>query len=192
VWKVDVSECPPNHPDLAGTLQDIQDKLSDPQFVKAICIHEAAHAVYWAQLGRDTTPDYTVRVRRHPDAGCVIEYAAVVLVNPAEQREWTALGVAKAHAAGGAVTEILVPGYDRGDSEDFNCFQKDILAVTLATLDDLEKVWETARQEIIAELQNPASDIQVNIDMRAIEFERGFRLVSEIGPDESDSVGLEP
>lgn len=180
MWRIDTSQAPRDHPDLPGTIQDIQDKLANPEFVRSISVHESAHAFYWGLEGRATIHDYTVRLLGDDLGHCSVEYAATILVDPTERKQCSGLGLAKAHVAGSAACEVLTPGYEPGDSKDFENFKTDILAYTKASLADLEDAWQTARTEIKAELQVPNSPIRIEINRLADIFERRYRLVSQI------------
>jgi len=176
MWRVDTSGAPRDHPDLAGTIQDVQDRLNDPGFVKALCVHESAHAVYWGFIGQETVPDYVIRLARDG-----IEYAAVNLVDPEQPKGWTAIDLAKAHAAGSVAAGVIAPGYEVGDLKDRDNFKADILfAKPDAPISDIEMVWNMACDALRTELQDPDSAIRLDIKARAIDFERNFRLVSEI------------
>lgn len=183
MWRVDVSEAPQDHPDLDATLQDIQSNLSDPKFVRSICIHEAAHAVYWRKLGIMTMPDYKIRVRLVPSPSrCVIEYAAVVPLNPdyLNGKEVRLLDIARAHAAGKVAVEVLCPGYGSGYAGDFDNFNKDVSSAILSQQVDLTREWQIAEGSIKSEIEMPGSVVRKQIEDFAISFERGFRNISEL------------
>jgi hypothetical protein len=98
MWKVNLSAIPSDllsHTHLLERCDEIQNNLSDPSYVRSICIHECAHAVYWKHAHRKTKPDYNIRVYLDPDLGFVIEYAATVLVNLEERLENNVLDLAK-------------------------------------------------------------------------------------------------
>lgn len=180
MWLVDTSEAPKDHPDLAGTVEDIQRKLCNPRFVKAIAIHEVAHSVYWGFLERETKPDYAIRIRLNSSGVCCVEYAAMILVNPTEPKSFTGLELAKAHVAGTAATQILVPGCDPGDTQDLDNLQKDLLAVTEASLNEIRLLWELARSDVQADILAPNSQVRADIERQAVAFERTFRHVSQV------------
>jgi hypothetical protein len=177
-WRIDISGAPRNHPDLIGTLQDIQGNLSDPAFVKSLCVHEAAHKVYWQKIGVPTVPDYNVAIL-HDEAHdvCLIVYASVVLAGRFCQEGTGVQDVAKAHAAGRAATEILAPGYEAGDVADFENLKCDMAAQNVPP--PFDEIWSGALCAVKDDIRALNSPVRREIEAAAADFEIGFRRASE-------------
>jgi hypothetical protein len=178
LWHVDVSQAPKDHPDLTGTVDDIRRKLADPNFIRAACVHECAHALYWNRIGVTTRPDYQVRVSMGSDGKtCTVHWASQILDTSAIDGSATGLDVGKAHAAGIVAAEIIFDSrYDRGDFEDRAAFDRDMrLQPGTWPQARLDASWQESCEEFRKDLAAPGSDIQAQIERQAILFEREYR-----------------
>ncbi len=181
--KIDISQVlalgKQTHPQFLPCLADVEAKLSDPDELRAICIHEAAHLFYMTKAGmRD--PEFTgpkiiynsakddfdrygasVRCPNRDDA-----YLSTITVG-----HW-AFQIAKAHAAGGVAVRVLTnrPDIESGDSEDRENFNK-AYALLCAEFPDQtikdEDMWTEAQRILGLELQEkPRQDYILSLAER--------------------------
>ena len=161
---------------------EAQRTLSNPDFVRAVCIHEAAHQIYWARIGIETTPNYNVELQydSHTDKFIII-YASMVLISDSAGLETTVSALAQAHASGGAAVEALtLSEAEYGDEADFNSFCSDLKVGVLSHRVDFQKEWMTARDAVKRELQDKKSAVRAELLRRARDFEIGFRAHSQL------------
>jgi hypothetical protein len=132
--KIDTSDVPQKmlaDPLFLFCLADVRAKLADPNEVKAICIHEAAHLLYMTKAGmRD--PEFSgPKIVYNPQTGRFDRYGATVRCPNRDEKHISTLTVidwvfqlAKAHAAGGVAIRLLANYTGSGDSEDRENFDR--------------------------------------------------------------------
>jgi hypothetical protein len=99
MWRIDTSGAR-GYAGLDRALCVMQRTLSDPQFVKALCVHETAHEVYWRKLGYTTTPDYNITFEYDKILDRELPVYASILHTGQPLPQTSLLDIAKAHACG--------------------------------------------------------------------------------------------
>lgn len=146
-------------------LADVKAKLADPNEVKAICIHEAAHLFYMIKAGMRNPVFTGPRIVYNPKTDKFDRYGGTVqcpnrnddLLLTLTVGDW-AFKIAKAHAAGGVAIRSLAnhPNIESGDSEDRENFDKAYANICAEFPDQTIKpdaMWDEARRILGLELQ---------------------------------------
>jgi hypothetical protein len=169
--KIDTSQIPPEKltdPLFLFNLADVQAKLNDPNEIKAICIHEAAHLFYMTKAGMKDPEFSGPRITYNVQTGKYDRYGASVrcpnrneeVLSAMTVGQW-AFQIAKAHAAGGIAAQVLAgrQNTDSGDSEDRQNFNKAYAKICSACPNpttSAEEMWKEARRIVGLELQEDA------------------------------------
>jgi hypothetical protein len=186
--QIDISEVPQdkrNDPRFIQRYATLQNLMSNLGWVKAFCIHEAAHAFYHLRAGalkvifigprlsydsqKDDFTIYPASVKR--EGGLDQQYLARVTIG-----EWRN-AFARACAAGGVAARKLtgISG-DVGDEEDYQrlCEFCDAIEVKdPTTAVDHQALWRQAQNDVEKDLQTPS--FRSELWKQAKEFERQLR-----------------
>ncbi len=109
--------------------RDMLSQLTAPGFAEVLCVHEAAHVVYFAIAGMQNYDTHPAQLKYDPGIDDYVGSLASIqlldlpIYKPGSFWQW--LGkVACGHAAGGVAARKLRPGLDAGDENDRMAFQK--------------------------------------------------------------------
>jgi len=174
-------------------------KLQNPDFVRFVCAHEAAHLIFFEMMGpiayRPLRPFLMTDPKESRFQAC---FAAIELLDfpPCFEHQWAEwLGMwADAEAAGGVVGRRLLPAEPRGDNGDRQNFTVTCRQIEEHFEDrvkiDAEKSWRNAQERVELRLTDDPRLLQ-RIFQRAdkIRSEFGFRQVATGGTNvQADSM----
>jgi hypothetical protein len=156
-------------------------KLTSPDFIPALCAHEAAHLVYYEMMGPIRYELLPPRLEydpvRHRFIGhyAAIKLAEEPLCEPHKWRECITM-MARAHVAGGVVGRKLFPACSGGDEADKQNFRK--LCVDLTDhfggiSIDVELCWQRAQDAVKRQLEDDPHIMEM-ILQRAAELRPSF------------------
>jgi hypothetical protein len=165
--RIDISQIPEEmlaDPLFLFCLADVEAKLADPNEIKAICIHEAAHLFYMTKAGMRDPEFAGPRIVFNVETGGYDRYGASVRCPNRDEASLSTMTVgewlfrlAKAHAAGGIAARILAgrSETDCGDSGDRENFRiaYDKLRALHPDLTSLDELWAEAKRILELELQ---------------------------------------
>lgn len=161
--------------------REMMAELMRPGFIPVLCAHEAAHTIYFNQLGITEFEPLPPRLRYSPEIDDYVGHLAA-MQNKGEMRMWEEgkfwdwfIIVACAHAAGGVVARKLMPSSDGGDQDDKDRFKKlcDKFNEDPKVKIDFDQWWEAGQKQVAEHLKAPEA-------MKAIE-QRAERIRPLLG-----------
>ena len=152
-------------PKFQSFYQGMMAKLSQPEFIPALCAHEAAHLFFLAAMGMTEYDPHPASIRYDPAIDDYVgDMAGVKPIEPSpwqkdKFQEWfTLLGCAL--AAGGVVARKLDPTTDGGDEDDWNRFKAlcGLLNQTNPTMHiNFEEAWMGAQIRFKVQMDEPVA-----------------------------------
>ncbi len=172
--RIDTSQVPQdklNDPRFVQLRSEMEAVLRNPRWVRVLCAHEAAHAIYFLRAGITALTFVGTRILYDAQRDLFSGHMASVQFSAFDRdllpriniSEWI-LATAKAHAAGGVVVLKLTDAPDTGDEEDyeeFAAFCDTICAKHPDTTIDPSGLWRLAQDAVGKDLQSPAFRIEV-------------------------------
>lgn len=160
---------------------DMMSKLTSPDFIPALCAHEAAHLVYYEMMGPIRYELLPPRLEYDPETrGFTGHYAAIKLAeNPlCEPHKWQQYitMMARAHVAGGVVGRKLFPassGGDEGDKQNFRKLCADLTHHLGGISIDVEQCWKWAQDSVKRQLEDDPRLMEI-IRQRGAELQSSF------------------
>lgn len=185
--QIDTSQVPPEKlkdPRFLVMLADTRMRLSDPQEIKAICIHEVTHGIYLARAGMvdfefaGPRIEYDASTDTFDRTGASVKGGSIDREHLAKMSVIQWLGsVAKAFAGSGLAVKVLMPDRpdsgDFGDRENFQKFFAETIQPKYPKLKlNLDSLWKQARESVKADLETPDLPYPETIIRAADEIER--------------------
>jgi hypothetical protein len=176
--KIDLSQVPEDKqrdPRFLSRYSELQKALSIPEFIRIVCIHEAAHYMYQAALGATDFKFHGPQIVYDKEQNKFDVFSARV-----EVTAWTAefssqdakdivLQMAIIGVAGELAT-IAIEGKDEGSGTgDYLVFHEIYTRIGKASYGTPLDIWDTAQKRVAAQLQN--NDIRSRILDLATEIE---------------------
>ncbi len=143
--------------------RDMLTQLLRPGFIPVLCAHEAAHMVYFSQLGITDFDPIPPQLRYSTEIDDYVGHLAA-MQNKGDMRMWEQgkfwdwfIIAACAHAAGGVIARKLMPLSDGGDQDDKDRFKKlcDKLNEDPNVKIDFVQWWEAGQQNVAEHAKNP-------------------------------------
>ncbi len=182
-----ISEQEKATPKFQSFYQGMLAQLTRPGFIRILCVHEAAHLVYFTMAGLKEYDPHPATIRFDPTINDYVGDLAGVKLNdlPPWQEgkfwEWFTL-VAKGHAAGGVVARKLDPSTDGGDEDDRRRFKDicDLLNEKDPKLSiNFEDIWNKAQQSVLEDLSHPEMMKMIEDHALVLKGEFGLSVGSE-------------
>jgi hypothetical protein len=139
-------------------------KLTAPGFIPVLCVHEAAHLIYFSVMGVEKFNIFPARLEFDP---AINDYKghlpAIQALNipdwaPGDFWNWL-FKIARALAAGGVASRKLMPSSDGGDRDDKERFEIACAQYNqdpqLKTKIDSKEMWAEAQLQVAKDLENP-------------------------------------
>ena len=142
---------------------DMMSKLTSPDFIPALCAHEAAHLIY-DSVGQRFFGHYAA-----------IQLAEEPLCEPHKWQEYVQM-MARVHVAGGVVGRKLFPASSGGDEVDKQNFKKlcaDLTHHFGGISIDVEQCWRWAQESVKKQLEDDPHIMEM-IQRRAAELRYSF------------------
>lgn len=142
--------------------REMNARLSSPEFSHVVCCHEAAHLLYFKKAGLLSYDCFPARLyydSETDDYGGTFASIKPLDMKPLERDEdvepWFH-NLFRAHAAGGVVASIVMPGLeDYGDLDDKQRFLSTCEAYKKIHLSvNPEELWDKARAEVRQEMRD--------------------------------------
>jgi hypothetical protein len=160
---------------------DMMSKLTSPDFIPALCAHEAAHLIYYEMMGpiryKLLPPrlEYDSVGQRFFGHYAAIQLAEEPLCEPHKWQEYVQM-MARVHVAGGVVGRKLFPASSGGDEVDKQNFKKlcaDLTHHFGGISIDVEQCWRWAQESVKKQLEDDPHIMEM-IQRRAAELRYSF------------------
>jgi hypothetical protein len=173
-WKLDVSAVPEDklHDARFISLRDsLQAALADERWKRAFAVHEGAHGVGFALVGRINMTIANARITYDQAKDMFDGYAASVTFDGQDQNilgrltlsQWIS-GYAIACAAGGVAARVIAGAPDGGDEGDYDNLREfcKVIAATKSNIQlDPLALWKSAQDAVRTQLSDAAYRQQV-------------------------------
>jgi hypothetical protein len=163
-----ISDVPINKGDYPAVLENeaaMLNDMEDPDQRMAVCVHEAAHGVYYRRFGATSLRYYPARATYLPDSDTFrYAYAAIQGFGYPRDRIYDLRDSTKPYVAGGAAIRVFgnFPQAKVSDESDKEKFLADAHAdFPDLTDNELEQYWQNAIVEVEQELQDEALQVQI-------------------------------
>ena len=186
--RIDVSQIPQdkqNDPRFLEEVKSLRDELSVPGAIKAACIHEVGHLIYFRLLGESLNippnlfcfvgPSVTFEPNKNtanPFDHFIAATGTPFGADDLDYTDKTLLNLAKACFAGGVFAQVLTTGSLRGDDDDRRRFHRyyDKAIKQRGQMDVLESQLRLkAIEAVTGDLKNAALKEQALIEANQLE-----------------------
>jgi hypothetical protein len=142
---------------------DMMAQLLVPSFIPVLCAHEAAHMLYFGQLGVTEFEPLLPRLRYSAEKDDYVGHLAAMQPKSDTMRVWQPghfsdwfIIVACAYAAGGVVARTLMPSSDGGDQDDKDRFKKlcDEFNKDPNVKINFDEWWEVGQKNVAEHIKN--------------------------------------
>jgi len=177
--EIDISGVPPHlgtHRVFLDLFCEVKEALMNPAQIRAVCIHEAGHHIYFSKMGVKNFLPTKARIWYDEEAKLFdSELAGLrpdltsIRVNIQTVREQV-LDMAKASAAGGIFTEALAEGMDVGNRRDRGLFKLQCEGLRPKVIVDDEAFWKLGEDEVRKDLKNEQEKENALTEARKIKL----------------------
>jgi hypothetical protein len=172
---IDLSQVPRHlhkHPEILRLSEAARISLDNPEFVDAVCIHEAAHVRYYLRAGIEEFDYLGARITYDSGEFCLLmagiqAKSEAIRIGPGVVVTELVTLMAAVSVAGGVATRVLATVPDVGDEADKQVFKRfcDNLGISEAVR---LQYWEIIETSVMRELQS--EELQQTIRAKAREI----------------------